>query len=52
MEVRWPSGQVDRYEGLLPDQEYRLREGAKSPQANEVRPRTISREAASKGREK
>ena len=27
MEVRWPSGQVDRYEGLLSDQEYRLREG-------------------------
>jgi enediyne biosynthesis protein E4 len=46
VEVRWPSGQVDRYLGLLPDHEYRLREAAKSPRATEVRSPRISREAA------
>jgi len=29
LEVRWPRGQVDRYEGLAADQGYLLKEGAK-----------------------
>jgi hypothetical protein len=29
VEVRWPSGQVDRHERLIADREYRLCEGAK-----------------------
>jgi hypothetical protein len=28
VEVRWPSGRVDRHEGLIADREYRLCEGA------------------------
>ncbi len=32
VEVRWPSGRVDRYAGLSADRAYRLREGANEPQ--------------------
>jgi hypothetical protein len=31
VEVRWPSGRVDRYEGLRADRGYRLREGDAKP---------------------
>ncbi len=34
VEVRWPSGRVDRYQGLGIDREYRLREGAKPREEN------------------
>ena len=41
LEVRWPSGQVDRYEGLAVDRAYRLREGdagAKPARGGDQRP--------------
>jgi tetratricopeptide (TPR) repeat protein len=31
VQVRWPSGQVDRFEHIEPDRSYRLREGGKAP---------------------
>jgi tetratricopeptide (TPR) repeat protein len=33
LEVRWPSGQVDRYDKLAADRGYLLREGAPSPES-------------------
>ena len=41
VEVRWPSGQVDRHEVLAADREYRLREGAK-PDEVKTGPRQAS----------
>jgi hypothetical protein len=37
VEVRWPSGHVDRHEGLAGDREYRLREGAKPLEVSNTR---------------
>ena len=31
VEVRWPSGRIDRYRSLAADREYRLREGSSGP---------------------
>ena len=31
LEVRWPSGRIDRYQGLSPDRGYHLREGDATP---------------------
>jgi hypothetical protein len=44
VEVRWPSGHVDRYRGLRADRGYRLREGSTtpSPLPGFVRPRRSS----------
>ncbi|MHB1561708.1 MAG: CRTAC1 family protein, partial [Isosphaeraceae bacterium] len=43
VEVRWPSGQVDRQIGLRPDRFYRLREGDPTPRVLNARPHPAAR---------
>jgi tetratricopeptide (TPR) repeat protein len=46
VEVRWPSGQVDRFANLQSDRSYRLREGDQTPTVLE----SLSRRQASNGK--
>jgi tetratricopeptide (TPR) repeat protein len=49
VEVRWPSGLVDRHQGLAADRAYRLREGERSPEVLRTAHRRFNSPMSSRG---